>query len=204
MEEKKLNEKESLELIAQMIQNSKKNLQLGSGNMFLLWGYLSASVALVVYALVLLTGNQVWNVVWFAIPLIGCSVSYWQMKKESTPILTYTDKVLKMIWKVNGEYGGGLCLLCCLYYNTLSFLPSIILILCSLSTCLTAHILNDKFMRNCSGAGIGIGVVLLSQALESSHYNYSQYIGFAVAFIIMMVIPGHRLNNEARRLCSKN
>ena len=38
MEERKLNEKESLELIAQMIQNSKKNLQVGRGNQFILLG----------------------------------------------------------------------------------------------------------------------------------------------------------------------
>ena len=39
MEDKKLNEKESLELITQMIQNTRRNLDTGSGNMFLVWGY---------------------------------------------------------------------------------------------------------------------------------------------------------------------
>ena len=40
MENKKLNEQESLALITQMIQNSKKGLVVGSGNSFLFWGYL--------------------------------------------------------------------------------------------------------------------------------------------------------------------
>ena len=35
MEDRTLNEKESLELITRMIQNSKKNLEVGSGNIFL-------------------------------------------------------------------------------------------------------------------------------------------------------------------------
>ncbi len=35
-----MTEKESLELITQMIQNSKKNLRLGNVNILLLWGYL--------------------------------------------------------------------------------------------------------------------------------------------------------------------
>ncbi len=39
MEDRKLNEKESLELITQMIRNTRRNLDAGSGNMFLLWGY---------------------------------------------------------------------------------------------------------------------------------------------------------------------
>ena len=39
MEEKKLNEKESLELITQMIRQSRRNMVVGSGNRFLLYGY---------------------------------------------------------------------------------------------------------------------------------------------------------------------
>lgn len=35
MEDRKLNEKESLELITQMIRNTRRNLDAGSGNMFL-------------------------------------------------------------------------------------------------------------------------------------------------------------------------
>ena len=55
MEERKLNEKESLELIAQMIQNTRRNLDAGSGNMFLLWGYLGVVVTLLVLAAVYFT-----------------------------------------------------------------------------------------------------------------------------------------------------
>ena len=39
MEERKLNEKESLELIAQMIQNTKNRMETNCGMPFLLWGY---------------------------------------------------------------------------------------------------------------------------------------------------------------------
>lgn len=38
MEERKLNEKESLELIAQMIQNTKNRLETNCGMPFLFWG----------------------------------------------------------------------------------------------------------------------------------------------------------------------
>ena len=37
MEDKELNEQESLKLITQMIQNTRRNLDTGSGNMFLEW-----------------------------------------------------------------------------------------------------------------------------------------------------------------------
>jgi hypothetical protein len=35
MEEKKINEKESLELISQMIQSTKEYIEVGNGNQFL-------------------------------------------------------------------------------------------------------------------------------------------------------------------------
>lgn len=76
MEDKRLNEKESLELIAQMIQNTRKNLDAGSGNMFLLWGYVSALIALVVFAGVYFTKNPVWMWGFWGIPVVGYTLSY--------------------------------------------------------------------------------------------------------------------------------
>ncbi|MCS2958977.1 hypothetical protein NXX53_22245 [Bacteroides salyersiae] len=58
MENKKLNEQESLALITQMIQNSKKGLVVGSGNSFLFWGYLTLAVSIAIFLLLYITGNQ--------------------------------------------------------------------------------------------------------------------------------------------------
>ena len=112
MKERKLNEKESLELIAQMIQNSKKNLQVGRGNQFILWGWLGTITSLVVMGMLMLTNNPMWNWLWFAIPIIGWPVMMWQMKKETKTVVTFTDKVLKSVWISIGGIGmTGLLLL---------------------------------------------------------------------------------------------
>ena len=42
MEEQKMNEKESLELIAQMIRVTKQSIGSGCGNKFLMYGYTAA------------------------------------------------------------------------------------------------------------------------------------------------------------------
>ena len=62
MEERKLNEKESLELIAQMIQNTKNRMETNCGMPFLLWGYTTVFTSLLVWLLVththrIITGN---------------------------------------------------------------------------------------------------------------------------------------------------
>ena len=46
-----LNEKESLQLIGQMISTAKNNLQKGTGKIFLLWGYLIAGVSFATFVL---------------------------------------------------------------------------------------------------------------------------------------------------------
>ena len=51
MEERKLNEKESLELITRMIRNTKHNLEIGDGNIFLFWGYLTVTSTAIVAAI---------------------------------------------------------------------------------------------------------------------------------------------------------
>ena len=53
MEEKKLSEQESLELISQMIRSTRKNMEVGSGNQFLYWGYFTAAHRLVQHVSVL-------------------------------------------------------------------------------------------------------------------------------------------------------
>ena len=51
MEEKKFIEKESLELISQMIQATRKNLVKGQGNYFIIYGYTAAILSIIIYTL---------------------------------------------------------------------------------------------------------------------------------------------------------
>lgn len=57
MEEKKISEQESLELITRMINQTKKDLSVGNGDSFLMWGYLSAAISLAVIVMLLATND---------------------------------------------------------------------------------------------------------------------------------------------------
>ena len=114
MEEKKLTEKESLELIAEMIRNTKSKLELGDGNILLLWGYLSVGVAAMVYFAGMLTHSVYTNWIWLLIPLIGFpAMKYLDRKKTSEySASTYVDKISAGIWKMVGGLafaGMALC-----------------------------------------------------------------------------------------------
>ena len=199
MEERKLNEKESLELIAQMIQNSKKNLQVGRGNQFILWGWLGAITSLVVMGMLMGTKNPAWNWLWFAIPVIGWPTMMWQMKKEKKPVVTFTDKVLKAVWMSIGSIGMlGTFLMAIYAKNMMLMLPGVS-ILIAIGVFITGAILDDRALKTRT-----FGALLLIM-MASCHIVFMQddfywyYITFSLGFIVMLVMPGYHLNKEAKK-----
>ena len=90
MEDKKLNEKESLELITQMIQNTRQNLDTGSGNM------------LTVLAGVYFTKNPLWMWGFWGIPVMGYLLTFLLMRKRQKMVKSYIDKILVQVWRMFG------------------------------------------------------------------------------------------------------
>ena len=199
MEERKLNEKESLELIAQMIQNSKKNLQVGRGNQFILWGWLGAITSLVVMGMLMWTKNPAWNWLWFAIPVIGWPTMMWQMKKEKKPVVTFTDKVLKAVWMSIGSIGMLGTFLMAIYAKNMMLMLHGVSILIAIGVFITGAILDDRALKTRT-----FGALLLIM-MASCHIVFMQddfywyYITFSLGFIVMLVMPGYHLNKEAKK-----
>ena len=55
MEERKLDARESMELISRMIQNTRNRLENHAGRPFLVWGYTTVGIALLNYCCLLYT-----------------------------------------------------------------------------------------------------------------------------------------------------
>ena len=199
MEERKLNEKESLELIAQMIQNSKKNLQVGRGNQFILWGWLGAITSLVVMGMLMWTNNPMWNWLWFAIPVIGCPTMMWQMKKEEKPVVTFTDKVLIAIWKTIGTIGIlSILLMAYIAHNNQLIIPGIILLL-GIGSAISGVVLDNKRIQSWISCTFGFTMIVsLRIAFDDTNPIWNN-ITFFIANMGMSVIPGYILNKEAKK-----
>ena len=58
MKKSTFSEKDSLELISQMLKQTKKNLEVGSGNIFLYYGYSAFFISLIVFVLVYFTAKR--------------------------------------------------------------------------------------------------------------------------------------------------
>lgn len=62
---------ESLSLITETLNNSRREITRRSGKYYILWGALLTVFSLLVYMLWKLTDKEAWNCLWFAMPVIG-------------------------------------------------------------------------------------------------------------------------------------
>ncbi len=107
MEDKKLTQNESLELISRMIKETRNNMERGGGSIYLLWGYVSLFVSLAVYCLLLNTGDYRFNWLWFVIPVIGYPGMIYMLKKREKGAVTIVGRVISNIWIVLGVVRGS-------------------------------------------------------------------------------------------------
>ena len=191
MEERKLNEKESLELIARMIQNTKNRMAENSGTPFLLWGYMTVIISLLVWFLLKETGNSDWQFLWFLLPVIAFPATLWSQRKARKTVKTYIDRVVGYVWTVFG-LGGFLVTCITMFVGNIPVLFTVLLLM-GMGTALTGLIIRMKVVAvgGALGARLSIGCFYVP--------GMNQILFFALAFVFMMVIPGHYLNRMAKQ-----
>lgn len=191
MEDKKLNEKESLELIAQMIQNTKSGMAKNAGLPFLIWGYTTVVTSLVVWFLLKETGSYNWQWCWFLLPTVAYTIMMWTGRKQQKMVKTYIDRILGYVWLVFG-IGGFFVSWVAIFFWDLSVL-FVILLMMGMGTALTGLIVKMRVVTICGVLGglLSLGCLCL--------HGFDQILLFALAFVFMMVIPGHHLNRVEKQ-----
>ena len=188
MEDKKMNEQESIALIAEMIRETRKKVEVTAGIPFLVFGYLTVLISIAVWFLLTHTGESYWNFLWFGIPVIGLPLTFF-LKRKRVGYVTSIDRIIGYIWFV---------LAACEF--TFMFLPlfssimgyklpfSILFITCLLmgiGTTLTGFISKLPILKYAGWFGI-IGSLCFMFPT-----GVHQLLIFAVLFFVMMVLTGH-------------
>ena len=193
MEDKVLTEKESLDLISQMIRNTRSRLEDNSGIPFLIWGYTTVIVAVVVWSLVTTSGNYLWHWLWFAIPVFGGTLWLLHNKKQlnnRSRVITFVDRAISHVWMVFGIASFMISIISFLTYIPILF---IVLLTMGMATAITGLII--RFKPIIFSGFIGILFSPLCVIVRDT----SSILIFAAIFVLMMVIPGHMLNYTAKR-----
>lgn len=204
MEEKKMTEKESLELVSRMIQATQQNLVKGSGNYFLIYGYTALILSVAVYGLFYVTGNTLWAIGWFLMFLPMLVITF-RKKKNKPLVVTYTDSMVKKVWQVIGSLFSltifvMLVLMFIIGKCDFALMLPLSLLYAGIGTAITGLVIKESCLVYGSFVGFVFAVyMLMSYTLNgSAEMIWNLYFGLSVA--VMMVVPGHVLNNKIKEL----
>ena len=97
----------SLRLIAETIERSRRTIAKNSGKPLILWGSLVALTAVVIYILWSLTGSPAWNFLWFAMSAVGVVAMRSMMRNSEKVPDTEISRTLGKIWMWFGIFSTG-------------------------------------------------------------------------------------------------
>ena len=212
MEDKKLTEKESMELIAAMIANTKQRLAKGEGNMLLFWGYLCVAVALlndILSYLHFVVGMNIpisGKMILWLIPVIGIPYTLIRNKKisEKRNVLTYTDKLTISLWKyVFGLAVATIILDAVFIIAGLSIwyvMSVFIFFVIGMAISVQGMIIKERSLVFGGAFGVLFGGFIVVGTLIGTYWLQTcSGILLLIASIGMMIIPGHILNHKAAK-----
>lgn len=191
MEDKIINEKESLEIISRMIENTREKVKKNAGMPFLIWGYTTVLVSIAIWYLINKTGDYHWHFLWFCIIIVGLPLSLLNRRKENRGFTTYIDRVVGKVWLVFAT----VVIICSVMAFFVLKMPILFLVLLLISMAVTITGFVIKF-----NIAVGFGFVgVLASFIFLFIGGTAQILMFAGLFFVMMVIPGHILNYLTRK-----
>lgn len=208
MKEQLFSEKESLQLISQMIRQTRQGMKVGSGNIFLWYGYCSGVVAALVYVVCLLTEDIRWHALWLLM-LVPMLVDLLTEARRKPEVVTYTDKAVGNVWRVVAQL---ICLsvvvtVVCSYIegdiSSLLMMPLSMLYV-GIGVSATGIIINERSMSLAPLPAYVAAIYMLTHLVNGQHPLLVWNLLCGVAFVIMLVIPGHVINHKLSKSCSKN
>ena len=206
MEDKKLTEKESLEVIISMIARTKARY-LGSGNILLMWGYLAVFSSILVWILLAATRQNVWNWLWFAIPVIGMPLTAIMSRREKRTdgAVTYSDKITSHLWSIFGVSEIVLTLICLgfsLFGGIKCWTAMIVytVIAAPFAEIAQGLIVKEKSLTWGGIVGLAIGMVLVCCVTGKIPLLANWFMPLFILFwVVMMIVPGHIINHKAKK-----
>jgi len=102
---KEMTAQESLALISETMNNSRKDILRRSGKYFLLWGSLLTFFSLLVFILWKTTGHAQWNFLWFLMPVVGYLAAHLLSKSDDADLPdNMLSRLFSGIWSAYGVF----------------------------------------------------------------------------------------------------
>jgi hypothetical protein len=209
--ETKLTEQQSLDVITEMITRARNNVQKGSGNYMIFWGFFISSISLINIAIAFIlihysinTNLSFW--IW-TITIPGLFVSRWIQRRDGKKkiVKTHIDHIVSSVW--NGFMLGAYLFIFIIFtlsfsthvYSYFNLINPVLLLFMGISQYVTAKACRfNPFLYGAIASWIGAVACVFSIILLEEGVLVQMLI-LAACMIIGYVIPGFKLNKLAEK-----
>lgn len=203
--ENNLSAENSLRIIAETIERSRRTITKNSGKPLILWGVLVALFSLIIWGLWTKTGSPIWNFLWFAMSAIGfvCMKTLFR-NREKVPE-TEVSRMLGKIWMWFGIFATGFFALVWVAWGirsltgvegTLSVdLTLIILLMMGLGGTLSGAVLESKVVTASALIATTFAALFLMVMPTGSPLRI---LSFAILGVFALIVPGIILQKQGR------
>lgn len=185
---------QSLSLITETLNNSRKEITRGGGKYFILWGFLLTLFSLLVYCLWKTTDKAAWNNLWFAMPGIGFVLERIIRRKDAAGrVQNDVSRILGGIWASFGIFAVAVSAFTVIYtqinpnpLGTIAVVVGLtaeIVLLFGLAECISGVALKNWAIR-IAGLVTGVGGLIIYYVANS---DKEQLLIFTFAGIVLAV-----------------
>ena len=203
--ENNLSAENSLRIIAETIERSRRTITKNSGKPLILWGVLVALFSLIIWGLWTKTGSPIWNFLWFAMSAIGfvCMKTLFR-NREKVPE-TEVSRMLGKSWMWFGIVATGFFALVWVAWGIRSLtgvegtlrvdLTLIILLMMGLGGTLSGAVLGNKVVTASSLIATTFAALFLMVMPTGSPLRI---LSFAILGVFALIVPGIILQKQGR------
>lgn len=203
--ENNLSAENSLRIIAETIERSRRTITKNSGKPLILWGVLVALFSLIIWGLWTKTGSPAWNFLWFAMSAIGFVCMKILFRNREKVPETEVSRMLGKIWMWFGIFATGFFALVWVAWGirsltgvegTLSVdLTLIILLMMGLGGTLSGAVLGNKVVTASSLIATTFAALFLMVMPTGSPLRI---LSFAILGVFALIVPGIILQKQGR------
>ena len=203
--ENNLSAENSLRLIAETIERSRRTIAKNSGKPLILWGVLVTLFSFIIWGLWTKTGSPAWNFLWFAMSVIGfvCMQTLFR-NREKVPD-TEVSRMLGKIWMWFGIFATGFFALVWVAWGVRSLtgvegtlsvdLSLIILLMMGLGGTLSGAVLENKVVTASALIATTFAALFLMVMPTGSPLRI---LSFAILGVFALIVPGIILQKQGR------
>lgn len=195
MRKEEFTPEKSLQLIAEVIDNSRRDFERNSGMPLLLWGGIVALVSVFVWWMLDITSNAYWHMLWFVIPVLGYPLNMLLSRKDETRAKNYVSGFIGVVWSMFGALSVIVAIAACFFIHDLRpYISLLIIILLGFSTGVTGLVLKNIVIAIC-----GVITALAGLFLFSMVGYTNQPLIMAFAAVVGLMLPGFIMNTRRER-----